>query len=137
MSDKAPKEWNARREALVLVQTIFEGSNFDNNGICTDIGSYLRCDLAAIYFDLRTESGEGEALWDDEHAYTVFMPTVAERGMLGLIQASNIAYLSYRKNGQVFGKEIGGEDYEDLKARCHSDNPDDEIVEETDKDPNF
>ena len=129
----ANEEWKARQRVLNSVAVIISTVNFDSNGLCTDKGEHNRCNLAAIYFDLRADSGEGETLHDDKKVYTVFVPSEIENQVLGLGHGAPVGTFQFvvtREKGVAMGREILLEDVEVLRKQCHSDNPDDEVEDE-------
>lgn len=133
----AREDWKERNKVLMMVSVIMTTVNFDDNGLCKDEGEHDRCDLAAIYFDLRADNGEGETLHDDEKLYNIFEPTNFEWAVLGvpLEEAGRGFYsTSTDNNGNVLGKVLYPDELEALRARCHSDNPDDEVGDPRDED---
>lgn len=119
------EEWSARFPVLVMVATIIQTVNFDKNGLSKEMGEHQRCDLAAIYYSLKAENGDGESLWDGGKAYFVFEPTELERQILNLNVGPSYYVSERNEEGFVFGRETTREGYERIK--CHSDNPDDEV----------
>jgi hypothetical protein len=135
------KEWMERQSILFFVAHIMDEYQFDDNGLCKNPDKYKRCNLAAIYFAMRADDGDGdEDLWANEGGtvHTIFEPDALERAILGLTLKSTTDTIYYdswcNSQGFVFGRELLQCQVDELRAKAHSDNPDDEIEDDEEKD---
>jgi len=126
------KEWAEKKSTLLLLSIIIQGYTFDGTGLVTNPGKYQNCTLAAVYYGILADSGEGEHMdvQGESQLYVCFEPTPLERVALGLNNAEYCPrYCSYaNSDGFVFGKPLSPLEWEKLQEMAHSDNPDDELV---------